>query len=362
MATLRLDQLSKTYPGGAVAVDHVDLEVADGELLVLVGPSGCGKSTTMRLVAGLERPTGGTIAIGDRDVTALRPQDRDVAMVFQSYALYPHKTVRDNLAFGLRMRHTAKDAIARKVAEVADALELSPLLDRKPRQLSGGQRQRVALGRAIVRDPKLFLLDEPLSNLDAKLRVQTRTELARLQRRLAATMLYVTHDQEEAMTLGDRVAVMRAGKVEQLAPPLELYRRPASAFVAGFVGSPAMNLLPCALADGGVRLAAGMTIPIDPPARAPADPAELLLGVRPPDVELGPPESGDARGTIELIEALGRELLCHVQLGGPAQGPAPQALRAFAPADGAFREGDDVGVALRRDRLHLFDASNGQRL
>jgi ABC-type sugar transport system ATPase subunit len=243
MASLGLDGVQKRF-GAVAAVDGIDLAVADGELVVLVGPSGCGKSTVMRLVAGLELPTAGRIRIGDRDVTQARPQDRDVAMVFQSYALYPHKTVRDNLGFGLRMRGEAKDAIARKVDEAARLLGIEALLDRRPRALSGGQRQRVALGRAIVRSPQVFLLDEPLSNLDARLRVSTRSELLRLQRRLGATMLYVTHDQEEAMTLGDRIAVMRGGKVEQLGPPLEVYRRPVSRFVAGFVGSPAMNFLP----------------------------------------------------------------------------------------------------------------------
>jgi len=349
MATLRLDQLTKTYPGGTHAVDHVDLDVADGELLVLVGPSGCGKSTTMRLVAGLERPTSGTIAIGDRDVTGLRAQDRDVAMVFQSYALYPHKTVRDNLAFGLRVRGASRDEIEREVAEAARILELEELLDRKPRALSGGQRQRVALGRAIVRSPRLFLLDEPLSNLDARLRVQTRTELARLQRRIGATMLYVTHDQEEAMTLGDRVAVMRAGKVEQLAPPLALYRAPANTFVASFVGSPAMNLLPCTVEDGVAR-AGDLAIDIDAP------PGDAVLGVRPPDAELVAPERGDVSGRLDVIESLGRELLCHVDLGA-----ATSDLRVLAPADAALREGDVVGVVLRRDRLHVFDAE-GRRL
>jgi len=355
MATLRVEQLTKTFPGGVHAVDHVDLDVADGELLVLVGPSGCGKSTTMRMVAGLERPSGGTIAIGGRDVTALRPQDRDVAMVFQSYALYPHKSVRDNLGFGLRMRGVARDEIDRKVAEVARVLELEPLLDRKPRALSGGQRQRVALGRAIVRAPQVFLLDEPLSNLDARLRVQTRTELARLQRRLRATMLYVTHDQEEAMTLGDRVAVMRDGRVEQLAAPLELYRRPASTFVAGFVGSPAMNLVPVTVADGiagagGPAAHGGLAVPVAAPA------GDLLLGIRPPDLDLVAPDGADARGRIELIEALGRDLLCHVAIA-----PSLPDLRVLAPADAEVREGDTVGLRLRRDRLHLFDR-DGRRL
>jgi multiple sugar transport system ATP-binding protein len=349
MATLHIEQLTKTFPDGTHAVDRVDLDVGDGELLVLVGPSGCGKSTTMRLVAGLDRPTAGTIRIGDRDVTALRPQERDVAMVFQSYALYPHKTVRDNLAFGLRMRGATRDDIARNVDDVARVLELESLLDRKPRALSGGQRQRVALGRAMVRSPQVFLLDEPLSNLDARLRVQTRTELARIQRRLGATMLYVTHDQEEAMTLGDRVAVMRAGRIEQLAPPLELYRSPATMFVAGFVGSPAMNLLPCTIEDNSAH-AGTLAIPVV--ARAGA----AILGVRPPDIELVSAELGDARGTLDVIETLGRDLLCHVNLD-----EAVPDLRVLAPGDAELHEGDIVGVTLRRDRLHLFEP-DGARL
>jgi ABC-type sugar transport system ATPase subunit len=258
-------------------------------------------------------------------------------MVFQSYALYPHKTVRDNLAFGLRMRGVSADEIERKVADAARILELEPLLDRKPRALSGGQRQRVALGRAIVRSPQMFLLDEPLSNLDARLRAQTRTELAKIQRRLGATMLYVTHDQEEAMTLGDRVAVMRGGKIEQLAPPLELYRSPATTFVAGFVGSPAMNLIPAA------------AIPIELPDGA------AQLGIRPPDIELVTPERGDASGRVEVIEALGRDLLCHVDLGD-----ATHDLRVLVEADAEVREGDLVGALFRRDRLHAFD-SDGRR-
>jgi len=349
MATLHVEQLTKIFPDGTRANDRVDLDVADGELLVLVGPSGCGKSTTMRLVAGLDRPTAGTIAIGGRDVTALRPQDRDVAMVFQSYALYPHKTVRDNLGFGLRMRGLDRDEIARKVADVARILELEPVLDRKPRALSGGQRQRVALGRAIVRSPQVFLLDEPLSNLDARLRVQTRTELARIQRRLAATMLYVTHDQEEAMTLGDRVAVMRDGRIEQLAPPLELYNRPANTFVAGFVGSPAMNLMPCAVADG-VAHAGELAIAM------PALDGAAMLGIRPPDIALVAAGLGDANGRLEVIEALGRDLLCHIDLG-----TATADLRVLAPADAELREGELVGVAFRRERLHVFD-SDGRRV
>ena len=237
MAHVAVESVRKVYPNGHVAIGQVDLTVADGELMVLVGPSGCGKSTLLRLIAGLETPTAGRILIDGRDVTSLPPQDRDVAMVFQSYALYPHLTVRENLAFGLRVRRTPRDVIATQVERAAAALGLEPLLDRKPGQLSGGQRQRVALGRAMVRNPKVFLLDEPLSNLDARLRMETRAELARLHRRLGATSVYVTHDQEEAMTLGERMAVIRDGRIEQVAQPLEVYRRPASLFVAEFVGA-----------------------------------------------------------------------------------------------------------------------------
>jgi ABC-type sugar transport system ATPase subunit len=345
-----MSSLSKRYGDAPPVLDRLDLTIGDGELLVLVGPSGCGKSTTMRLVAGLERPTSGTISFGAHDVTALTPQERDVAMVFQSYALYPHKTVRDNLAFGLRVRGVARAEIDRRVGEAARVLELEALLGRRPRQLSGGQRQRVALGRAIVRSPQLFLLDEPLSNLDAQLRVQTRTELARLQRRLAATMLYVTHDQEEALTLGDRVAVMRAGRLEQVAPPLDVYRKPATAFVAGFVGSPAMNLV-SARRDGASRIAgAGFALSMAAPDRP------LLLGVRPQDVAIVAPERGDGRGRVDVIEALGRELLCHVQLeGGPI-------VRVLTAADARLAENDLVGLAFAREHLHLFDAEGGRRL
>src|ERR687894_2286271 len=253
MASVRLEGVTKTYPNGHVAAKGLDLEIRDGEFMVLVGPSGCGKSTALRMIAGLETPTGGRIMIGDRDVTALQPQDRDIAMVFQTYALYPHMTVGENLAFGLRMRGTAKDAIEPRVKEAARALGLEAVLGRRPAQLSGGQRQRVALGRAIVREPKVFLFDEPLSNLDAKLRVETRAKLARLHRRLGATVVYVTHDQEEALTLGNRIAVMRDGFLQQVAPPMELYRRPANRFVAGFVGSPGMNFLPGTILPGSAR-------------------------------------------------------------------------------------------------------------
>src|SRR5437867_9401822 len=244
MASVQLLGVSETYPNGHVAAKGLDLEIRDGEFMVLVGPSGCGKSTALRMIAGLETPTAGRVLIGELDVTGLPPQERDIAMVFQSYALYPHMTVRENLAFGLRMRGATPATIAERVDSVAQALGLEQVLSRKPSQLSGGQRQRVALGRAMVRDPQVFLFDEPLSNLDAKLRVETRAELARLHRRLKATIVYVTHDQEEALTLGGRVTVMRDGIVEQVGPPMEVYRRPASIFVAGFGRSPSTYVIP----------------------------------------------------------------------------------------------------------------------
>src|SRR5437660_7907268 len=244
MASLRLEKIDKVYPNGQEAVRGIDLEVADSELVVLVGPSGCGKTTILRIIAGLETPTRGRVFLDDKDVTDWPPQKRDLAMVFQSYALYPHKTVRDNLGFGLRLRHSPRQLIAERVESVARSLHLEGLLDRRPGELSGGERQRVALGRAIARRPRAFLLDEPLSNLDAQLRLQTRAELAQLHRQLGATMLYVTHDQEEAMALGDRVAVLRQGVIQQVASPLDLERRPANVFVAGFIGSPAMNFFP----------------------------------------------------------------------------------------------------------------------
>jgi ABC-type sugar transport system ATPase subunit len=327
--------------------------------MVLVGPSGCGKSTTLRLVAGLEAPTAGRVWIAGRDVTTTPAQQRDVAMVFQSYALYPHKTVRQNLAFPLRMRRVAPAEIARRVDAAADALGLVPLLDRKPRERSGGQRQRVALGRAMVREPAAFLLDEPLSNLDAGLRVRTRAELARLHRRLGATMLYVTHDQEEAMTLGDRVAVMRHGVLEQAAPPMELYRQPATQFVAGFIGSPAMNFFPCRLERGadGTRLSGAGWRLVTGPGLA-RTPAELVLGVRPHDMELVAPEAADLTGRVGVVERLGHEALLHVDTANGAEEP----LRVVGPGDVAVREGETVGLRFGRDRLHLFEPGSGRRL
>ncbi|HET9464381.1 MAG TPA: ABC transporter ATP-binding protein [Gemmatimonadales bacterium] len=343
MASVRLEGVTKTYPNGHVAAKGLDLEIRDGEFMVLVGPSGCGKSTALRMIAGLETPTGGRILIGDRDVTALPPQERDIAMVFQTYALYPHMTVQENLAFGLRMRGTARELIDQRVQEAARALGLEPVLGRRPAQLSGGQRQRVALGRAIVREPKVFLFDEPLSNLDAKLRVETRAELARLHRRLGSTVVYVTHDQEEAMTLGWRVAVMRDGLLQQVAPPMELYRRPANRFVAEFVGSPGMNFLPADTVAGIAGRPAGAGI----------------LGVRPHDLAVVPQGTGDADAWVDVVEPRGSELLVYLRLGAKGDGPE---LRVVAPPEPAIEEERVVGVRFDRARLHWFEGESGRRV
>jgi len=361
MASIALRGVAKIYSNAHAGVRGLTLDIADGELLVIVGPSGSGKSTVLRLIAGLETPTSGQIVIGGRDVTALPPQGRDLAMVFQSYALYPHKSVRENLAFALRVRHVDAARIEARVQAAAATLGIESLLDRRPAQLSGGQRQRVALGRAIVREPNAFLLDEPLSNLDPLLRAGTRTELALLHRRLAATMVYVTHDQEEAMTLGSRVAVMRDGILEQIAPPLELFRRPANVFVAGFVGSPAMNLWPSAYdaENRALRLTSApvskhpMACELEVPGGA-----AVLLGVRPHDVELVAVGEGDGDGRIEVVEPLGPVAVVHVRVDETPNG----FLRIVVPADTAVSVDDRVGFRLRRDRLHAFDASTGRRL
>jgi len=352
MASITLDRLSKTYPGGSAAVRDVSLEIAQGELMVLLGPSGSGKSTLLRLVAGLESPTTGRILFDEADVTAMEPQARDLAMVFQSYALYPHKTVRDNLTFGLEVRGVARDEIARRVDRVAPALGIERLLDRRPAQLSGGERQRVALGRAVVREPRAFLLDEPLSNLDPRLRVSTRTELALLHRRLGATMIYVTHDQEEAMTLGTRIAVMRAGRVEQVGAPMEIFDRPANTFVAEFVGSPAINLLTCnivgdapsTLRCGGIALKG-----LRPPGNA--GEGHVVAGIRPHDIALAPAEEADARGSVDVRQSLGSATVLHVRL----EGLSDQLVRVLV-SDESADVGDTVGLRLRKDRVHYFAA------
>ena len=361
MAAIALEGVSKTFHNGQVAVRDVTLDIADGELLVLLGPSGSGKSTVLRLIAGLEMPTAGRIMIDGRDVTRVPPQHRDLAMVFQSYALYPHKSVRENLAFGLRVRQLDAARVAARVQSTAAALCIEPLLDRRPAQLSGGQRQRVALGRAIVREPRAFLLDEPLSNLDPILRVGTRAELAMLHRRLGATMVYVTHDQEEAMTLGTRIAVMRDGTVEQVAPALDLYHRPANTFVARFVGSPAMNVWTCTTMraeDRVVLESPALSIELDDANSALSDGRQVSVGVRPHDLERVPSGEGDGTGRVEVIEALGSTTVVHLRIDGWRDA----LMRMMVPTDLPMAVDQETGFRVRRDRLHLFDAASGRRL
>lgn len=345
MASVRLEHLDKKFPDGFHAVRDVSVEIADGEFVVLVGPSGCGKSTTLRMIAGLEDPTGGSIFIGDRRVNDVAPGKRDIAMVFQNYALYPHMSVRKNLSFGLRMRGTPRPEIERRVAEASQMLGIGALLDRRPKELSGGQRQRVALGRAIVRDPQVFLFDEPLSNLDAKLRGETRTEIAALHKRLRATMIYVTHDQVEAMTLGDRLVLMRDGVVQQAAPPLEVYNRPANRFVATFIGSPSMNLFEGEV-RGGVFRVPGQAGGV--PVQAAGHEGAAVLGVRPEDLAI---DDGSlpclVRARLGLVEHLGHENLLHFQVG-----ETPCVVRTSAPMNG--QPPGDFSLSPRPGTTHLF--------
>ena len=351
MAELKLSGIVKNF--GAVRVLHgIDLVVQDGEMIVIVGASGCGKSTLLRIVAGLERSTGGTVLIDDRDVTALEPAARDIAMVFQNYALYPHMRVFDNMAYGLRIRGLSKDDIKRRVGEAAELLGLSELLDRRPRELSGGQRQRVAMGRAIVREPKLFLFDEPLSNLDAKLRVAMRAEIKRLQRRLGVTSLFVTHDQVEAMTLGDRLVVMHEGRAAQIASPMEIFERPADTYVAGFIGSPSMNFLPATITEDGraARLLDGNIIALPPGQYATQPRRKVTLGIRPEHISL----TGPLRLISDLIEPLGSECVVHGKL---ASGEIMALRLPGAPPSAAVLE-----IAPRTEHLHVFDAETGKRL
>jgi ABC-type sugar transport system ATPase subunit len=360
MASVDLENLHKTYANGHTALDGIDLSIADGELLVLVGPSGCGKSTLLRLVAGLETPSAGRIRIGEEDVTVRPPQERDVAMVFQSYALYPHKTVRANLAFGLRMRRVPASEVDRRVRAAAAVLGLDAFLDRLPAQLSGGQRQRVALGRAIVREPRVFLLDEPLSNLDAQLRGEMRAELIRLRRRLGTTMLYVTHDQEEAMTLGDRIAVLNEGRVEQAAPPLEVYRRPATLFVARFVGSPAMNLFEARLAsEGGRATVVARHFRVAMPTGFGGGVEHVVVGVRPADVEIVAEAEADAVARVDVVEVPGGAALVRGFLG---EGAGAEEVLWVAAPEWAGKTGARVGLRFAPSSLHLFEAPSGRRL
>ncbi|TQR84366.1 ABC transporter ATP-binding protein [Mycobacterium hodleri] len=344
--------LTKTYDDHAV-VDDLTLTLPDGSLTVLVGPSGCGKSTTLRIVAGLETADGGTVSIGGRDVTAESPRTRDVAMVFQNYALYPHLSVAANIAFPLRNNGVAKDEATRRAREAADRVGITALLDRKPRQLSGGQQQRVAIARALVRTPKVFLFDEPLSNLDAKLRVELRSEIRRLQQDSGITALYVTHDQEEAMTIADQLVVLDAGTIAQVGTPEELYRRPANTFVAGFIGSPSMNLL-----DGTVRAGTfeGDGVRFAAPG---ADAAAVTLGVRPEDMLVAPAEHGN--GTVEIVELLGPRYVFIVTAGAHRLTAVVEAA-TVAGWGRTPTPGDAVTVDVRPDRVHLFDETSGRRL
>jgi ABC-type sugar transport system ATPase subunit len=337
MAAICFDGVSKIYGDGTRAVDSLDLDIEEGEFMVFVGPSGCGKTTALRMVAGLEEISGGRVVIGEREVNDVSPKDRDIAMVFQNYALYPHMTVAANLAFGLKLQKVSRSEIERRVRDAAVALDLQDYLERKPKALSGGQRQRVALGRAIVREPAAFLMDEPLSNLDAALRVQTRGEILKLQKRLGTTTIYVTHDQVEAMTMGDRIAVMRKGVLQQIGTPQALYTRPANTFVATFIGSPAMNLVP----------AAAIGIERD----------QLLAGFRPEHVSLGAVGDGALgfEAVIELVEYLGDEHLAHVRLG-------ERLLTAKLPTDQPLEAGASMSFSIPGHSVLLFDAETGLAL
>ena len=362
MASLTLKQIRKTYDGGAEVIKGVDLEVRDGEFMVFVGPSGCGKSMLLRMIAGLEEITDGDLYIGDQCVNDVSPSDRGVAMVFQSYALYPHMTVGENMGFALKMAGRSKAEIAAAVGRAAEILQISALLDRKPKALSGGQRQRVAIGRAIVRQPQVFLFDEPLSNLDAALRVQMRTELARLHRELGTTMIYVTHDQVEAMTLGQRIAVFNAGRIAQVGEPMALYDRPANLFVAGFLGSPKMNLVPVTVSandPGGLRVRAheGGEFALGAPAAGAAPGAAATLGFRPDQVELAATGAGALEGQVDLVERLGDATLVHVRCAGQA---TPVIVRLPGHAE-PLAAGSRVALRPDLARSRLFD-STGEAL
>jgi multiple sugar transport system ATP-binding protein len=379
MASVRIENLVKTYPGekgrpGKTAVDHVDIEIRHREFMVLVGPSGCGKSTTLRMIAGLEDITSGAIYIGDRKVNDVPPKDRDIAMVFQNYALYPHMSVRENLAFGLKLRGFARDEIDRRVQEAAKILGLlepDNLLDRKPKALSGGQRQRVALGRAMVRQPQAFLFDEPLSNLDAKMRVEMRAEITRLHRRLQSTMIYVTHDQVEAMTMADRMVVMHQGRVQQIATPLEIYRRPANRFVAGFIGSPPMNFLHGSFIGSGGHLAfrekipAGSSGPVE--IKIPDDRSrrlavrqdqEIVLGIRPEHVvEVGTGDPAGWEAAVDVVEPLGAETFLHVHTGTHTL-----MIRSSAEDSASARAGQRKKFRVDSTKACFFDPASGAAL
>jgi multiple sugar transport system ATP-binding protein len=390
MAQITLDNITKRYPDGFEAVKDMSLEIEDGEFVILVGPSGCGKSTALRMIAGLEDITEGELRIGDNVVNEKAPKDRDIAMVFQNYALYPHMTVRDNMGFALKLRGADKSEIDEKVGEAARILDLEQHLDRRPANLSGGQRQRVAMGRAIVRDPSAFLMDEPLSNLDAKLRVQMRTEVSRIQQRLGTTTVYVTHDQTEAMTLGDRVAVMRSGQLQQVGSPMDLYNEPLNLFVAGFIGSPAMNFMPATLEGDSVKLPIGdVKLPQDVRERVGrAEGKQLIAGVRPESFEAAE-LTGEVRDRgmtfnahIDVVESMGSELYAHFTVdsdqsiesaelrelaedagGGevPSSGEEGRIVARLDPAS-KVTEGEDAELWVDATRLILFDPEDGRNL
>ena len=371
MASLSLRNVYKRYPGGVTAVSDFNLEIADKEFIILVGPSGCGKSTTLRMVAGLEEISDGEIYIGDRLVNDVAPKDRDIAMVFQNYALYPHMTVFDNMAFGLKLRKTPKDEIKRRVEEAARILDISHLLERKPKALSGGQRQRVALGRAIVREPKVFLLDEPLSNLDAKLRAQMRTEISKLHQRLGTTFIYVTHDQTEAMTMGTRIVVMKSGLIQQVDTPNNLYLYPCNLFVAGFIGSPQMNFIDAKLLKEGedfivefgsedTKTRAGVKYRVKLPASKNKDGAlndyvgkDVIMGIRPEDVHneadlIAAHPDGVVEADVEVTELMGAENYLYMNCEG-------QAINARVSPTNTARPGDHITIAFETPKIHLFD-------
>ncbi|AKK03830.1 ABC transporter ATP-binding protein [Corynebacterium epidermidicanis] len=362
MATVTFDNVSRIYSKGArPAVDSLNLDIQDGEFICLVGPSGCGKSTSLRMLAGLEPTDAGRILIGGDDATGIAPRDRDVAMVFQNYALYPNMTVAENMGFALRNAGVAKATIGEKVQEAARILQLEEFLDRKPANLSGGQRQRVAMGRAIVRDPKVFLMDEPLSNLDAKLRVSTRSQISSLQRRLGTTTVYVTHDQVEAMTMGDRVAVLNAGVLQQCATPRDIYDHPANAFVAGFIGSPAMNLFTLPLSGSGVSLGDTM-IALTPTQDVRSD-SEIIVGVRPEDWEINAPEGLKVR--VEHVEELGHESYGYcapVSEDVVARSGDMSRIAVHAPHSRGLSVGDTFVICPLREKIHMFSTATGERI
>ncbi len=388
MAEIVLDSITKRYPDGQLAVDKISLDIADGEFVILVGPSGCGKSTTLNMIAGLEDITEGELRIGGKVVNNAAPKDRDIAMVFQSYALYPHMTVRENMGFALKLAKTPQKVINEKVEEAARILDLTQHLDRKPANLSGGQRQRVAMGRAIVRSPQAFLMDEPLSNLDAKLRVQTRTQVSRLQKRLGTTMVYVTHDQTEAMTLGDRIAVMRTGVLQQAGTPQELYEKPVNLFVAGFIGSPAMNFMGATLEEGALRTKIG-DIPVTPALRQELERSgvgrDVIIGLRPEDFEDAALVPAETRGsgitfriTVDVVESMGSDVFIYFtqDSGLSARSDQLADLAADVGDDTAgeetvtarldpatrIREGQEAELWADLRPLHVFDPESGRNL